>query len=33
MKKYVGKVPLVLVAIGFVGYGVFCFAWARHLDR
>jgi hypothetical protein len=24
---------LVLVAIGFACYGVFCFAWARHLDR
>jgi hypothetical protein len=24
---------LVLVALGFAGYGVFCFAWARHLDR
>jgi hypothetical protein len=24
---------LVLVALGFAGYGVFCFAWARHLER
>jgi hypothetical protein len=24
---------LALVAIGFAGYGIFCFAWARHLDR
>jgi hypothetical protein len=24
---------LVLVAIGFAGFGIFCFAWARHLDR
>jgi len=28
-----GGPMLVLVAIGFAGYGVFCFAWARHLDR
>jgi hypothetical protein len=28
-----GGALLVLVAVGFVGYGVFCFAWARHLDR
>jgi hypothetical protein len=24
---------LVVIALGFAGYGVFCFAWARHLDR
>jgi hypothetical protein len=24
---------LVVIAIGFAGYGLFCFAWARHLDR
>jgi hypothetical protein len=24
---------LVLIAIGFASYGLFCFAWARHLDR
>lgn len=24
---------LVVIAIGFAAYGVFCFAWARHLDR
>lgn len=28
-----GGPMLVLVALGFAGYGVFCFAWARHLDR
>ncbi|MEO5710621.1 MAG: DUF1206 domain-containing protein [Nocardioidaceae bacterium] len=28
-----GGVILVVIAIGFVGYGLFCFAWARHLDR
>lgn len=24
---------LLVIALGFAGYGVFCFAWARHLDR
>lgn len=24
---------LFVIALGFAGYGVFCFAWARHLDR
>jgi type IV secretory pathway VirB2 component (pilin) len=28
-----GSVMLVVIAIGFAGYGLFCFAWARHLDR
>ena len=28
-----GGPVLVVIAIGFAGYGVFCFAWARHLDR
>jgi hypothetical protein len=28
-----GSPLLVLIAIGFACYGVFCFAWARHLDR
>ena len=28
-----GSVVLVVIAIGFAGYGLFCFAWARHLDR
>jgi hypothetical protein len=28
-----GGALLVLVALGFAGFGVFCFAWARHLDR
>jgi Domain of Unknown Function (DUF1206) len=28
-----GSPLLVLMAIGFACYGVFCFAWARHLDR
>ena len=31
-QPYGGPV-LVVVALGFAGYGVFCFAWARHLDR
>jgi hypothetical protein len=24
---------LVLIAIGFACYGLFCFAWAKHLAR
>jgi Domain of Unknown Function (DUF1206) len=28
-----GSPLLVLMAIGLACYGVFCFAWARHLDR
>ena len=24
---------LLVIAVGFAGYGLFCFAWARHLDR
>ena len=28
-----GVVLLVLMAAGFAAYGLFCFAWARHLDR
>lgn len=28
-----GRPLLVLVALGFACYGVFAFAWARHLDR
>jgi hypothetical protein len=28
-----GGPMLLLVALGFACYGVFCFAWARHLDR
>ncbi len=28
-----GAPVLVVIAIGFACYGVFCFAWARHLDR
>ena len=28
-----GGPMLLLVALGFVCYGLFCFAWARHLDR
>ncbi|CAN5531195.1 DUF1206 domain-containing protein [soil metagenome] len=28
-----GGAVLVIIAIGFAGYGLFCFAWARHLDR
>ncbi len=28
-----GPVLLTLIGLGFAAYGVFCFAWARHLDR
>jgi len=28
-----GAPVLVLIALGFACYGLFCFAWARHLDR
>jgi hypothetical protein len=28
-----GGPMLALVALGFACYGIFCFAWARHLDR
>ncbi len=28
-----GTPLLVLIALGFACYGLFCFAWARHLDR
>jgi len=28
-----GAPVLVLIAIGFACFGLFCFAWARHLDR
>jgi hypothetical protein len=28
-----GGPVLVVIAIGFACYGLFCFAWARHLDR
>jgi hypothetical protein len=28
-----GGPMLLLVALGFACFGVFCFAWARHLDR
>ncbi len=28
-----GGPMLLLVALGFACYGIFCFAWARHLDR
>jgi type IV secretory pathway VirB2 component (pilin) len=28
-----GPVALVAVAVGFGCYGLFCFAWARHLER
>ncbi len=28
-----GAPVLVVIALGFACYGVFCFAWARHLDR
>lgn len=28
-----GAPVLVVIALGFACYGLFCFAWARHLDR
>ena len=28
-----GSPVLVVIAVGFACYGLFCFAWARHLDR
>lgn len=28
-----GAPVLVLIAVGFACYGLFCFAWARHLNR
>jgi len=28
-----GAPVLVLIAMGFACFGLFCFAWARHLDR
>ncbi|WP_340540053.1 DUF1206 domain-containing protein [Nocardioides sp. GXZ039] len=28
-----GPVLLILMGLGFIAYGLFCFAWARHLDR
>lgn len=28
-----GAVLLTAMALGFASYGLFCFAWARHLDR
>jgi uncharacterized protein DUF1206 len=28
-----GPVLLAFVSLGIAGYGLFCFAWARHLDR
>jgi len=28
-----GTPLLVVIALGFACYGLFCFAWARHLDR
>jgi hypothetical protein len=33
LQKPFGAVLLVVVAIGLGCYGLFCFAWARHLDR
>lgn len=28
-----GPVALVAMAVGFAAFGLYCFAWARHLDR
>lgn len=28
-----GPVLVAAIGVGFAAYGVFCFAWARHLDR
>jgi len=33
LQKPFGAPLLVGVALGFACYGLFCFAWARHLDR
>jgi hypothetical protein len=33
LQKPFGAPLLVAVALGFACYGLFCFAWARHLDR
>ena len=33
LQQPLGGPVLVVIAIGFACYGVFCFAWARHLDR
>ena len=33
LEKPFGAPVLVAVALGFACYGLFCFAWARHLDR
>jgi hypothetical protein len=33
LQKPFGAAMLVAVALGFACYGLFCFAWARHLDR
>lgn len=28
-----GSIATALVGVGFVAFGLFCFAWARHIDR
>ncbi|WP_172806397.1 DUF1206 domain-containing protein [Aeromicrobium choanae] len=28
-----GPVAIALVGVGFAAFGLFCFAWARHIDR
>lgn len=33
LRQPYGPVILIVIAAGIACYGVFCFAWARHLDR
>jgi hypothetical protein len=33
LQQPLGTPLLILLALGFACYGLFCFAWARHLDR
>ena len=33
LQQPLGSPVLVVIAVGFACYGLFCFAWARHLDR
>jgi hypothetical protein len=33
VQQPLGPVLLVVIAVGIACYGLFCFAWARHLDR
>ena len=33
LKQPFGPILLGLIAVGIAAYGLFCFAWARHVDR